>query len=121
MEAILAACALAFSANGPAQRPSIVTTHSPYQRSKCSALNGCQIVHPSVGHQQCALVALVTQEDTTPVIDQQGDVVTPIHFRNFLEDRAQHLVVDQLAVEGHDQVVDLSPRREIAKVIILRR
>ncbi len=76
---------------------------------------GFETVHPLVRPEEEAVVAGLPQEHAAPEVDELGDVGRPVDLRDLVEHRREQVVEHDLAVEPHDQVVDLRPGVEVAR------
>ena len=70
-----------------------------------------------MGAENGAGVTGLAEQDTTPIVDERRDVSGPVDFGDLAEDRSQEIVEHDLAVELHDQVVDIGA---VPKVVMRR-
>src|SRR5947209_18033891 len=69
-------------------------------------------VHLLVAGEELPLVSGLAEEDSTPVVDELGDVDGPVDLSDLGEHWSEQIVEDDLTVEPEDQVVERRARVE---------
>ncbi len=60
----------------------------------------------------------LAQQDATPIIDELGDVESPVDLGNLTEHRLEQFVKYNFPVEPHHEVMNISSRAQV--VIMIR-